>query len=98
MAGTGRDDDVVAGAGEGSAGRRGRPRGTVKDARERRAVSCKMLEEQYRKVGIIAGFAGCSRQDIMDEAYERIIASFERENGPIGEDDARPYGKFNVKF
>ena len=42
--------------------------------------------------------AGCSRQDLMDEAYDRLIASFEKENGPVDIESMKRYGKFNVKF
>lgn len=74
---------------------RGRPKGSVKSDVERRAVSCRIQEEHYRKLGAMARLAGCTRQDLMDVAYERLIASFERENGPVAvEDEVR----FNVKF
>lgn len=89
-------------AGEGSAAspehRRGRPKGSGKSPVERRPVSCKIREDQYLKLGAIAEMAGCSRQDLMDEAYDRLIASFEMENGPVDAESLKRYGKFNVKF
>lgn len=78
--------------------RRGRPKGSVKSSVPRRAVSCKMQEVHYLKLGVMAEMAGCSRQDLMDVAYERLIASFEKENGKINTDSSRPFGRFMVKF
>ena len=74
---------------------RGRPKGSVKSDVERRAVSCRIQEEHYRKIGAMARLAGCTRQDLMDVAYERLIASFERENGPVAVEEEP---RFNVKF
>lgn len=76
----------------------GRPVGSGRSAEARRSCSCRMLEEQYLKLGRMAGLAGCTRQDLMDEAYRRLIASFERENGPL--DDVKDTGRgvFKVKF
>ena len=72
------------GAGEASAARkRGRPAGPRGGASVRRAVSCKMLEDQYRRIGVICWDAHVSRQDVMDEAYRLFIEAYEKKVGRV---------------
>ena len=74
-----------AGAGNGEAAprRRGRPAGPRREESVRRAVSCKMLEDQYRRIGVICWDAHVSRQDVMDEAYRLFIEAYEKKVGRV---------------
>ena len=89
---------VVPAAPQGEGRRRGRPAGSGKVDDPRRAVSCKMLEEQYRKVGIIAFNEHMSRQDLMDLAYSRLILSYEKVNGALDPDSYDSLGDRKVGF
>lgn len=82
-------------AGAAPGRRAGRP---VKDGPQRRLVSAKMLDEHYRKVGIIAYREHLTRQDLMDLAFSRLVESYEKAFGALDPAEFDSLGKGSIGF
>lgn len=74
----------------------GRPKGTKADGEPRQNVCFRLLESHHAKLSVMARLAGCSRQALLDVALERLICSFEQENGAITAEEETV--RFNVNF